>query len=60
MNGIMKVCPGILLALALLQPVRAEDFLDAAQGVKRVADGCKFTEGPASSPRGALYFSAVS
>ena len=38
----MKIYPGIFLALVLLQPVSAEELLDAAQGVKRVADGCKF------------------
>ena len=56
MNEIMKVCPSILLALVLFQPVRAEELLDAAQGVKRVADGCKFTEGPGEQPeRRALF-----
>ena len=55
----MKIYPGILLALVLHQPVSAEELLDAAQGVKRVADGCKFTEGPASSPSGELYFSDI-
>ena len=59
MHGIMKSCPIILLSLVLLQPVSAGELLDAVQGVKRVADGCKFTEGPASSPSGELYFSDI-
>ena len=59
MHGIMKSCPIILLSLVLLQPVSAGELLDAVQGVKRVADGCKFTEGPASSPTGELYFSDI-
>lgn len=47
----------LLLVVTLLDRSRAEDVLDAAFGVQKVASGCKFTEGPAVGKDGALYFS---
>jgi len=35
----------------------AETVLDPAFGVKKVAEGCKFTEGPAVDAHGTLFFS---
>jgi len=53
---------GCVVALTLVvvvtaTPILAEDVLDAAFGVKKVAGGCKFTEGPAVDARGNLLFS---
>lgn len=39
--------------------MEASDLLDTGAGVRRVAGGCKFTEGPAISPTGELYFSDI-
>jgi len=44
----------IWLAVAATQ---ADDILDQAFGVKKVAGGCKFTEGPAVDADGNLFFS---
>jgi len=44
----------IWLAVAATQ---ADDILDQAFGVKKVAGGCKFTEGPAVDTDGNLFFS---
>lgn len=52
-----------VLVLALLISVGgasaapSEEVLDDAFGVRQVASGCKFTEGPAVGNDGALYFS---
>ena len=51
-----------LCCLFLCCPVAsllAGDLLDKKAAVRQVADGCKFTEGPAVSPAGELYFSDI-
>lgn len=37
--------------------VRAEDLLEAGWEVRKVAEGCRFTEGPAVDAQGNLFFS---
>ncbi|MAM46809.1 MAG: gluconolactonase [Planctomycetes bacterium] len=48
-----------LLFCCFAAPLPAEDLLDKKATVRRVADGCKFTEGPAVSPAGELFFSDI-
>ena len=45
----------VMVALSL----GADEILDREVGVKKVAGGCKFTEGPAISPSGELFFSDI-
>lgn len=45
----------VLVAL----PLGADEVLDQKAGVRKVAGGCKFTEGPAVSPGGELFFSDI-
>ena len=40
-------------------PLGADEVLDQKAGVRKVAGGCKFTEGPAVSPGGELFFSDI-
>ena len=47
-------CVVIWMAVSATQ---ADDVLDQAFGVKKVAGGCKFTEGPAVDGDGNLFFS---
>lgn len=42
----------VLLAFACSSPI-----LEEGAGIERVVSGCKFTEGPALGPDGAIYFS---
>ena len=46
------------VALVIL-PLGADEILDQKAGVRKVAGGCKFTEGPAVSPGGELFFSDI-
>lgn len=39
--------------------LEAGEILDQKAGIKQVAGGCKFTEGPAVSPGGELFFSDI-
>ncbi len=51
---------GYFLSLVLVVlPLGADEILEGKAGVKKVADGCKFTEGPAVSPAGELFFSDI-
>ncbi len=47
----------ILFSIVTFVSAGAEEILDSAFGVQKVASGCKFTEGPAIGKDGALYFS---
>ncbi|MBW3595789.1 MAG: SMP-30/gluconolactonase/LRE family protein [Planctomycetes bacterium] len=48
----------MVIVLSILSAAVAEDgVLDESFGVKNVASGCEFTEGPAIGKDGALYFS---
>ncbi len=38
-------------------PIAAEELLEAGWEVRKVADGCRFTEGPAVDAQGNLFFS---
>ncbi|MEE3199354.1 MAG: SMP-30/gluconolactonase/LRE family protein [Planctomycetota bacterium] len=46
------------VALVVLS-LGAAEVLDQKAGVRKVAGGCKFTEGPAVSPGGELFFSDI-
>ena len=50
---------GVLLLVVLLSGaiVRGGEILDDAFGVRKIASGCKFTEGPAVDGAGDLFFS---
>ena len=43
----------------VILPLGADEILDQKAGVRKVAGGCKFTEGPAVSPTGELFFSDI-
>ena len=49
---------GVFLTTALLVTcATAGEILDESFGVKKVADGCRFTEGPVADDQGNLFFS---
>lgn len=48
----------LLFSCAALAP-GAGEILDQKAGIRQVASGCKFTEGPALSPAGELFFSDI-
>ena len=52
-------CSLIAASVLLLgaTPASAEEVINVSAGVKKVADGCKFTEGPAIDAKGNLFFS---
>lgn len=55
----MKILFSLLLIVIPVSYSVAEDILDTDFPVLRVAGGCKFTEGPAFSPTGDLFFSDI-
>ena len=51
---------GYFLSVALVVlPLGADEVLDPEAGARKVAGGCKFTEGPAVGPSGELFFSDI-
>ena len=53
-----RACYFFSIALLVL-PLGADEILDQKAGARKVAGGCKFTEGPAVSPSGELFFSDI-
>jgi gluconolactonase len=54
-----SIAATIALACASLQAAELSDLVGANSEVKKVTGDCKFTEGPAWSPRGFLLFSDI-
>ncbi len=54
-----ELCLIVLLGLSVtgVPVAQGESILEDGAKVNKVADGCKFTEGPALGPDGAIYFS---
>ncbi|MFO0906037.1 MAG: SMP-30/gluconolactonase/LRE family protein [Pirellulales bacterium] len=47
----------VVLIAALVEPAAGQELLDESFGVKKIASGCRFTEGPVVDAKGNLYFS---
>lgn len=57
MKKILRFAIFVFICVHASSAFCAEPILDESFGVKKVASGCKFTEGPAVAPDGALMFS---